>query len=293
MKHFFLFLAASMVLVSCTHKGKIKTELESLHYNGKVKTVIYKIYKAIGDSGKVEKGSLISKVVTECNSAGYFVQQRNYRGEDKLVYQVIRQYDASNNLIKENEAEQAMQYMAPENTMPDSFAITKDSLLLTLDEKGNKAEVRVIENGKPQYRDVNTFDAKGNMIEQKEYAPWDTLNKRETCHYDGNGNLIEKVDFRPNGSMYLRYSYQYDDRNNIIELVTYQNDGKISTKETMKYDEKGNKVADVCSKSDGTIVYDWQYEFTAFDKEGNWIREITDAGGKPQTVVERMIEYYQ
>jgi hypothetical protein len=292
MKYFFSILIC-LILFSCVHqKKKIKNELETLHYYGKVKIITYKIYKAIDDSGKIKKGMLISKIVTHCDSAGYFVEQSNYKG-DKLIYQATHKYDSRNNLIEEDKAELAMQYLSPGDTKPDSLKLTRDSFAIKYDDKGNKAEVKVSENGKPWYRDVNVFDDNGNILEEKEYIPWDTLDKKETFKYDDKGNMLGKVAYHADSSIYAKYEYQYDDKGNIISLISYRGDGSISTKEIMKYDEKNNKTADSCNKRDGTVVYAWRYKFTAFDEQGNWINETTYAGGEPQTLVERTIEYYK
>jgi len=293
MKHLAPLLAC-LVLISCTHPPKHKkNDLETLHYKGRVKVVVYKIYHAMEDSGKVKKGGIISKVITKCDSNGYFVQQSNYKGGEKLIYEVVHTYDKDHNLISEMKTEDVMQYLSQDNSKPDSLNTVVDSFNYKLDEKGNKRVVKVKENGKPWYRDVNMFDDKGNVILSKEYVPWDTLNKTEKYKYDDKGNLVEKAAFRADSSLFIRYTYKYDDASNLVEVVTYNGMDSIRTKETMKYDDKGNKTLDVSVKGDGTSQFDWHYEFTDFDKTGNWIRELTYSSGKPQSVVERLIEYYK
>ncbi len=264
-----------------------------LHYNGRVKIVTYKIFKAVGDSTKPEKGNMLSKIITRCNEAGYFVEQSYFKGGDKLSYQVVRRYDTNYNVTEEDKVQSVLQYLTPGDTKPDSLSIEKDSFNYKLDGKGNKLEVKVLENGKPWYKDINRLDDKGNIIEQKEYVPWDTLNKIETYKYDAQGNIVERDWFHADSTLINKYIYTYNDKGDITGLITYKTDGSISSTEIRRFDEKGNKIVDSCGKSDGAIVYNSRYKFTEFDAAGNWIKEVYYANGKPESVTERVIEYYK
>ncbi len=295
MKYFTAFLSC-LILFSCSRHAVVKhkkTDLEVLHYNGKVKMITYNVYKAIGDSTKPEKGNLMSKMITRCNESGYFTEQSYFKGGEKLSYQVVRRYDTNFNIIGEERVQSVLQYLTPGDTKPDSLSINRDSFLIKLDDRGNKAEVKAYENGKPWYRDVNWFDEKGNLIEQKEYVPWDTLNKIETFKYDEKGNLVQKGWLHPDSSVINKYSYTYNDKGDFTNLITYKSDGTVSSKETRKYDDKGNKTQDSCVNNDGSVLYNSRYVFTAFDDKGNWIKEIYYDNNKPFSVTERFIEYYK
>ncbi len=79
----------------------------------------------------------------------------------------------------------------------------------------------------------------------------------------------------------------------ITALTSYKKDGTVDANETMKYDENGNKTGDSKVLADGGKGFDWKYEFKEFDKQGNWVKEISYSSGKPQAITERMIEYYK
>jgi len=292
MKYLAPFLAC-LILISCSHGKHKKNDLEVLHYNGKVKVITYKVYRAITDSGKVRKANIVSKLLTRCDSAGYFVEQTYFKPNDKLTYQVLRIYDAGNNLMLEKRVQQIAEYLSPGDTKPDSLSIMRDTFAYKMDDNGNKTEIKVKENGKTWYRDVNQFDANGNVLETKEYYPWDTLNKIETYKYDSKGNMVEKNWLHPDSTLIYKYSYTFDDKGNITGIKTLKADGSASTNEVIKYDDKGNKTADSCAKNDGTLIYNSRFDFTAFDDKGNWIKEIYYSNNKPETITERVVEYYK
>jgi hypothetical protein len=292
MKYLALILSV-LTLISCTHKKIKKNDLEALHYKGKVKSIEYKVYKAVQDStGKVAKRNLISKIQSLCDQRGYFVEKSSYKGE-KLSYRMDRKYDSAGRTLEETEMKQAMVYLAPGGAKDDSFAVNHTIYTFKLDANGNETELKTTQNNKPWYRDVNTYDDRGNLIQMDEYVPWDTLNKKEYYKYDSKNNLTEKKGYKANGKMFFKYTYKYDGMGDITELLAYKGDSTLDMTEEMQYDDKGNKTTDTQTLPDGTKNFDWKYEFTEFDKEGNWVKETSYSEGKPQAITERVIEYYK
>ncbi len=294
MKYLLPVLACAL-LVSCTstHKKKEKNDLERLHYNGKVKSVAYKIYRAKGDSGtKGEKEMVVSKVITMCNNNGYFVGQDNFKNGERLNYRVMRKYDTNNNLVTETRMETVVVNLSQGDMKGDSMKMEKDTFAYKFDNNGNKIEMKVSRNKKPSYRDVNTFDANGNITYQEEYVPWDTLYKKESYKYDKDGNVIEKISRHPDTSKYVSYSYKYDAKGNMIECFSKESKSDRSSTETIKYDDKGNIIEDVNKDNTGYVFWNWRYEFSEFDKNGNWTKETSYSNNKPQAITERQIDYY-
>lgn len=293
MKYLALLLSI-LTLISCTHKKIKKNDLEALHYKGKVKSIEYKVYKAEQDStGKITKRNLISKIQSLCDAKGYFIEKSSYKG-DKLSYRMDRKYDSSGRTLEETQTQQAMIYLAQGGAKDDSFSVDHTIYTFKLDANGNETELKTTQNNKPWYRDENTYDDRGNLIQMDEYVPWDTLNKKEYYKYDSKNNLTEKKGFMANGKFFFKYTYSYNDLGDIIELKTYlKSDTTLDSREEMKYDDKGNKTDDTRFMTDGTKNFDWKYEFTEFDKEGNWVKEISYSEGKPQAITERVIEYYK
>ncbi len=286
-------LFACLVLISCSHPKKVnKNDLETLHYKGKVKAVAYNVYKAIEKDGKIEKGTVVNKLQTNCNQDGYFVEQSTFKG-DKLYYRIIHRYDSTNTLIEQIRVQQAVVYMSQGNTRPDSMSESHVTYSYLRDKNGNKIETKVMHDGKQQYRDENKFDLRGNIIELNEYIPWDTLQRREVCKYDDKDNMIEKRGYLPNGKMIFKYTFQYNASGNMTEMDSYKADSTLELKEEMKYDDKGNKISDTRVMADGIKNFDWRFEFKEFDKEGNWIKEISYRDNKPEAITERLLEYYK
>jgi YD repeat-containing protein len=132
----------------------------------------------------------------------------------------------------------------------------------------------------------NTYDNKGNLIEQASSDGQKTTNK-----YDDKGNIYERRQYK-NGVLTGGSSSKYDNEGNEIETVSFDENSKPTVKLIMKYDKNGNMIEmnytniDVSSANELTK---YKYEF---DKIGNWVEQLTTSDVVGISKAKREFEYY-
>lgn len=107
--------------------------------------------------------------------------------------------------------------------------------------------------------------------------------------------MIEKSTYNADGTLYNKFTYMYDDKGNKIQSNKYSSDGSLSLlfcKITYKYDENGNEIESNLYHSGDILDSKYTYKYDEFDKTGNWTTKISFKDGKPETIIERKIEYY-
>jgi hypothetical protein len=115
----------------------------------------------------------------------------------------------------------------------------------------------------------------------------------------GNVSFVEKVTYAAehkfgeiqNGILKSKYTYKYDEKGNNIEGNWYDSDGSLEYKYTFEHDDKGNEIEMKDYNSDGSLDYKQTFDYE-YDKSDNWIKKVSFNNGKPETVKERLIEYY-
>ena len=91
--------------------------------------------------------------------------------------------------------------------------------------------------------------------------------------------------------MSLKYTYKYGDNGNQIEQNLFNPDGSLSLKHTYKYDDNGNQTESNDYNSDGNLSLKYIYKYE-YDKAGNWIKKTSIRNNKPDSITERVIEYF-
>ena len=145
-----------------------------------------------------------------------------------------------------------------------------------------------IEKGDVLNNYFNIYNEKGNKIEDNFYDSDGNLSSKDTYEYDEKGNNIEKNNYDSDGSLNSKTTYKYDKKGNKIEDNSYDSDGSLNSKTTYKYDEKGNMIE---YNTDGRFGEKYTYKYE-YDKNNNWIQQVTYEDNKPIQITERIIEYY-
>ena len=101
----------------------------------------------------------------------------------------------------------------------------------------------------------------------------------------------EKFGELEKGSLREKATSKYDEKGNMIEDNHYNADGSLMYKNTYKYDEKGNMIENNTYNADGSLSSKYTYNYE-FDAMGNWIKKTSITIGKPNQLIERVIEYY-
>lgn len=170
------------------------------------------------------------------------------------------------------------------------------------------------------WKSVSKYDASGCKIEMITYSSNDTSQGKITFMCDPDGNLIETTEYGPDGSILSRSSYKYDGTSNRIEESHYLPESDTWVKIANRFDERGNKIESSTLKPDGTIFRNLKFIYDAnnnmieeqgisgdllkgemfnkhnytyeYDKNLNWIKKTRFINGKPNSITERVIEYF-
>jgi hypothetical protein len=109
--------------------------------------------------------------------------------------------------------------------------------------------------------------------------------------YNEKGEITKSIVFKANNELFYEEYFTYDSVGNEITSIIMIG-GEVSSKTFKKY-TRGNNLL-TFSKIDPSNInsnelYSMQYKF---DNKGNWIRKIITVNGKPNSEVNRIIEYY-
>lgn len=308
MKNIFLVCAAAFFLFSCKGK-KEKEEKNSLSIfklKGKVKSLTQSSYSATGDSGQASRGNLFMTFDWKFDEKGNFIEKKSKRTGDSIVHFQIYRYDTAEHLLldssneykdhswdiylydlKGNQIERLEHYSDSGKT---KIGITE---IYKVDEKGNKIEEDCYWGNKDSlnYKAYIKNNERGQELEKVYYDEKGKLHTKVVRVYDDKGNQLEFQIYNCD-TLKNKYTWKWDNRDNEIESCNYKKDGKLASKDTWKYDDKGFMIEDdYIGTASSRITRHFTY-YENIDKEGNWHRSIELMDGKPESIVERVIEYY-
>ncbi len=177
-------------------------------------------------------------------------------------------------------------------------------------------------NGKPEKgtlksKSVIVFSEVGNRLSYFTYGLSGELLSKSVYHYDTNGALINVMRYRGDGGLNVTTVYQYDkvgnetgesntdasgtlfmtakskyDLNgNRIVYDRYDLFGHLFLRSNFKYDKRGNEVQEREFDSHESLQFVTTWQYTAFDKRGNWIERVMLKNDEPRTVTVREIKY--
>jgi hypothetical protein len=129
-----------------------------------------------------------------------------------------------------------------------------------------------------------------DLVEKFGEIEKDTLYFKTTYKYDVKGNEIDGI-LASGEHMVDSATYEYDEKGNEIEYNEYNYDGSLVYSATYEYDEKGNMIENNTYNADGSLSSKYTYNYE-FDAMGNWIKKTSITIGKPNQLIERVIEYY-
>ena len=260
MKKIILATLSVLYLVSygqLEKKSEKKNDLTEENLKGKVKSIKETTYKAVDKFGQIKKGNVF------------------YDGFSS-PFTII--YNEKGNQIK------ICRY--------DKYGKIDNKNTYKYDEKGNIIEHNTYDDGRLVFKDIYKYDEKGNKIEKNHYYYDGRLDYKTTYKYDEKGNNIEEniydYDYDGYGS---KYTYKYDEKGNNIEKNYYGSNGRLDYKNTYKYDEKGNNIEENTYYYDDRPIENYSYEYE-YDKNNNWTQKIQYRNTIPNSITERIIEYY-
>jgi len=116
---------------------------------------------------------------------------------------------------------------------------------------------------------ILTFNADGNLIDEKDYTSTDSLISHIKYEYQKNKKTGETW-FNAQNKPYLTVKYDYGFGGSLKDMERFDSDGNLTEKHTYKFDRKGNKVSETWLDADGNEDSSWDF---TYDKNGNLVEE--------------------
>ncbi len=310
MKTIFPAIALALTLFSCTgikEKKKEKNSLEQSNLKGKVKSVAQAEYTATDSAGQVLKGPLYETKHWVFDKKGYLTSRHFHYKSDSIGDYIFCKYDSNEHLVSDSGKEYIGTFWTNFLFDGNGNCIERDqnysdngkpkrgiTTLYTVDKNGNPIEEDCYWGKKDSlnYKAHIKYNDMGQETENAKFDNKDRLVIKEVRIYDEKGYEVEYQRFDKHDSLETKTVFKNDSLGKDIESTTFKGDGKMQSKLTRKYDDKGNNIETIFYKADGTVESSITCKFENFDKEGNWLREVYMSDGKPNTIEERVIEYY-
>lgn len=283
MKKLFYLVSATILLVSCTNINA-NNSLTFKGLKGNVKSVSSACYEAIERFGEIQKGNLIMDADTWI----------------PLYAGLLWDFDEDGNLLKET-----------------AFDFHGDiSQVVKYDYKGhNEVSMRIYDKDGALTYSWETIFNEGKPVNIKRYSSHGDSNDQSIeCEFDGlrvksekrykNGELIEIIENEYKNNL-LAHSITKDKDGNI----TYENysewtdlgqplhrhyisNGEDAIVENIGYNEQMLPIQYYRTGkfSGGEVAC--SFDYTSFDKQGNWLTRVIKVEDTPVCVEERTIEYY-
>jgi len=175
-------------------------------YIGNVKVVSRTSYRLLPNGSGVKKGEMMSK----------------------------------NNIYWDNDRKQVLDSLIRPK-------LTNVKTVVTYDSSRNMTEVKCSHfDGKPVTRFTYKYNSGNKVTELCKYSANDSLENKSILTYDANGNVIENKYFDSNKKWDFKITYKYDSRDNETEewWHYYKNDSLQGYKIMRKYDANNNMTSE-------------------------------------------------
>ncbi|GEM_PF-4335471 len=178
---------------------------------------------------KYSDGGIAIRSEYKYNNLGQLISQTDYEDED-VSNEIVYQYDAKGNLIKEENLIIDEQCIATYNEFGQIIELIKQSYLgnykyqYEYNEAGLQSKTFEIVDNTILSMSLFSYDSKKQLIDESIYDD-STLVSQRTIEYDDKGNIVKQKTKKNNSkSIYeLKFEYKYDEYNNWIESKYYQN----------------------------------------------------------------------
>ncbi|MBI3802385.1 MAG: hypothetical protein HY282_01305 [Nitrospirae bacterium] len=116
----------------------------------------------------------------------------------------------------------------------------------------------------------NTYDLKGNRVQEDQLYEDVALNFKSVFTYDPTGNLKEGIEYDYKGFPTFKWTYTFDPEQNRLEERRTQVNGVLFSKVLYTYDRNGNLIEEVRQQVQSTKDFKWVY---LYDAEGRKVEE--------------------
>jgi len=109
----------------------------------------------------------------------------------------------------------------------------------------------------------NTFDLKGNKIQEDQLYEDVSLNFKSIFNYDADGKLRDGIEYDYKDVPTFRWVYTHDPVQNQIEETRTEMNGVVFLKTLYTYDKNGNLVEELHRQIHSTKDFKWVYLYDA------------------------------
>ncbi|OKS89022.1 hypothetical protein RG47T_4502 [Mucilaginibacter polytrichastri] len=170
--------------------------------------------------------------------------------------------------------------------MPDSISGKEDNFETYQYKDGNRISSI---NGKSHKVGIRYNYDNDKLIETNTYNDNGSLSIKTKFKYNDDGLIAEADEYASTGSLNGRVINKYTDSKQIKEQDKITVDNKVESVTWYNYDAK-DMLTGYKYKS-GTYTANYLLKFSLFEKD-NWLKLVNYYNSKPETLVERKIEYY-
>jgi len=137
----------------------------------------------------------------------------------------------------------------------------------------------------------NYNDTTGALDDVKRYRGDGGLNVTTTYKFDAAGNESEEANTDPSGTLFMTGKSMYDLNGNRIRYDRFNQYGHLFLRSNIRYDKKGNEIQEKQYDSHESLQYLTTWEYSNYDKQGNWQYRVMLKNDEPRTITERKIIY--
>lgn len=280
----YIITALCIALVAFAAGGgkKHKTDWEKEGLKGKVKSYRILWYHAVMVSGNVAKADNMPYYESYLlfNEKGNETESGDMNREEHTGSKVVNMYNSLGYCTKSI----ATEYGAKDTLM--------QTTVNTYNGNGTKTQSDIFPPaGKAPLKVVYKYDKDGNMLNGRYIVKNDTLPAQHTFAYDNRGNVVEEDWYNQMENLQTQTMNMYDAKGNKTSTTEQWFNDTAHKKAICQYDEHGNVIQGDEYNAEGTIIAKGTFKIE-YDKVGNRTRQVEYKNGKPVSIVEYKMVYY-
>lgn len=146
-----------------------------------------------------------------------------------------------------------------------------------------------------KYNYINKHAANGKLME----TTWHNDYGSGLLTYDEKGHIKTLESYKEDGSLNYKNTLKFNRKDQLIQFYSIDTLGNKHLSQTYEYDDKGFMIREMNYDKDSNNSYTVNFNYTAFDKQGNWTTRIRYGSfikghlKISPTITEREIQYLE
>lgn len=280
-----------------------KNTLQENNLKGNVKSVTETEYGTVDVSGKIEKESdMTGSIVSTYNRSGNIIEQKIVDSKGVMGFKTV--YEYQNNLktreisynSKNKVTERWVATYNDKGEINEAYRVFEgrniEKVINTYDHKGNLLEETWYLNDFVYYKRTYTYSDNHKTVEIKSFDSLGNNTTKEIAKYNAQGILLEESKSNIKDSSREKTVCVYNEKEQLTEEQNYNSKNIMENKTVYVYDDKGNVIEENWYDNKNKFTTRIKNTYT-FDSYGNWTEKIEyDTEIKTGTIYKRKITYY-